>query len=134
MQQIEQLEFGNYYHIYNRGIDSCNLFFEPENYEYFLGIYDKYISPIADTFAWVLMPNHFHFSLRIKGKEEIAAITSNLTGLVQCLIKEFTLLVGNCNPDLLHPGIQYCRNQEINELKMDKIENILYICFGIHNR
>jgi REP element-mobilizing transposase RayT len=66
MQQTEPLTCGNYYHIYNRGIDSCNLFLESDNYEYFLSLYDKYISPVADTFAWVLMPNHFHFLVRIK--------------------------------------------------------------------
>ena len=30
------LEYGNFYHIYNRGINGCNLFQENENYEYFL--------------------------------------------------------------------------------------------------
>lgn len=66
MQQIEPISFGKYYHISNRGIDSCNLFKEPDNFEYFLSLYDKYISPVAETFAWVLMPNHFHFLVRIK--------------------------------------------------------------------
>ena len=75
MQQIVNLTFGNYYHIYNRGIDSCNLFKEPDNYEYFLSLYDKYILPVADTFAWVLMPNHFHFLVRIK--EEVVYKFSN---------------------------------------------------------
>jgi REP element-mobilizing transposase RayT len=82
MQQIESLTYGNYYHIYNRGIDSCNLFKEPDNYEYFLSLYDKYISPVADSFAWVLMPNHFHFLIRVKEKLEIATVPSipDLTG------------------------------------------------------
>ncbi|HBL74545.1 MAG: hypothetical protein A2W90_20880 [Bacteroidetes bacterium GWF2_42_66] len=85
MQKIEPLLYDNYYHIFNRGIDSCNLFQKPENYDYFLSLYDQYISPIADTFAWVLMPNHFHFLVRIKGENEIAASSSsssssNLTG------------------------------------------------------
>jgi putative transposase len=76
MQQIEPLSFGNYYHIYNRGINSCNLFSEPDNYEYFLSLYDKYISPVADTFAWVLMPNHFHFLVSIKDESEIVVASS----------------------------------------------------------
>ena len=80
MQQIEPLIPGNFYHIYNRGIDSCNLYTEPDNYEYFLSLYDKYISPIADTYAWVLMPNHFHFLVRLKEEEEVVASTSHLTG------------------------------------------------------
>ena len=76
MQQIETLTFGSYYHIYNRGIDSCNLFKEPDNFEYFLSLYDKYISRVAETFAWVLMPNHFHFLVRIKEKSEILVASS----------------------------------------------------------
>lgn len=60
------LEPGNFYHIYNRGINSCNLFRDPANYEHFLELYDKYISPVADTYAWVLMPNHFHLLVRVK--------------------------------------------------------------------
>jgi REP element-mobilizing transposase RayT len=72
MQQLEYLVPGNYYHIYNRGINSCNLFTEPDNYEYFLSLYDKYISSIADTYAWVLMPNHFHFLVRLKDEMEVA--------------------------------------------------------------
>jgi len=57
---------GKYYHIFNRSIDNNNLFIEPENYKKFLSLYDKYIYPVADTFAWVLMPNHFHLLVRIR--------------------------------------------------------------------
>jgi len=48
---MQTIEFGRYYHIYNRGINSCNLFKENSNYEHFLHLYEKYITPIADTFA-----------------------------------------------------------------------------------
>jgi len=78
MQKIEKLVFGSYYHLYNRGINSCNIFKEPENYEYFLGLYDLYPSPVADTFAWVLMPKHFHFLVRIKEEDDILVL--HLTG------------------------------------------------------
>jgi REP element-mobilizing transposase RayT len=65
------LVHGRYFHIYNRGINGCNLFAEPKNYEYFLTLYDKYISEIAQTFAWVLMPNHFHLLVKIKDESGI---------------------------------------------------------------
>ena len=71
MQTIDTLEAGRYYHIYNRGINGCNLFTEEDNYTYFLNLYEKYINLIADTFAWVLMPNHFHLLVRIKDVDEI---------------------------------------------------------------
>ena len=79
MQQIEPLNYGKFYHIYNRGINSCDLFRDQINYEYFLELYDKHISPMADTYAWVLMHNHFHFLVRIKEKEDIQSHTKNLT-------------------------------------------------------
>ena len=66
MQQTETLIYGNYYHIYNRGINSCNLFNKVSDYEHFFELYDTYISPVAETYSWVLMPNHFHFLVRIK--------------------------------------------------------------------
>ena len=47
--QKTPLQTGKYYHIYNRGINSCDLFRENENYEYFMALYDKYISPVANT-------------------------------------------------------------------------------------
>ncbi|RZT97473.1 transposase IS200 family protein [Ancylomarina subtilis] len=65
------LEFESYYHVYNRGINRCDLFQESKDYKHFLRLYEKYIEPIADTFAWVLMPNHFHLLIRIKSEKEI---------------------------------------------------------------
>jgi REP element-mobilizing transposase RayT len=66
MQYLTRLIAGNYYHIYNRGINNCNIFFEPSTYQHFLHLYIKYIEPVADTYAWVLMPNHFHFLVKIR--------------------------------------------------------------------
>lgn len=62
---------GNYYHIYNRGNNRDDIFYETENYYHFLRLYDKYINPIADTFAWCLLKNHFHILVYIKTNEEI---------------------------------------------------------------
>jgi len=72
MHVIEPLIHGKYYHIYNRGINSDTLFKEKRNYEYFLKLYDNHIEPIAETFAWCLMKNHFHFLIRIKNADELS--------------------------------------------------------------
>jgi len=71
MQQIEPLNDGKFYHIYNRGINSCDLFHDTANYSYFLSLYEHHISPVADTYAWVLMKNHFHFLVKIKDGEGV---------------------------------------------------------------
>jgi len=82
MQQIEPLNYGKFYHIYNKGVNSCNLFFEPTNYEYFLELYDKHITPVADTYAWVLMKNHFHLLVRIKEEAEIGYLSTTAPSVV----------------------------------------------------
>jgi putative transposase len=83
MQRLEPIVCGKTYHIYNCGINGCDLFRRKENYEHFLNLYDKYISPVADTFAWVLMKNHFHLLVRIKDEEYIKNLEGfrNLRGL-----------------------------------------------------
>ena len=68
---IEPLQNGIYYHIYNRGINSTTLFKEKSNFEYFLNLYEFHINPIAETYAWCLMKNHFHLLVRIKENGEI---------------------------------------------------------------
>ncbi len=77
MQSSDKLVNGKYYHIYTHGVGGRNLFKEAENYEYFLHQYDKYISPVADTFAWALMPNHVHFLVRVKASDEIPVRVPN---------------------------------------------------------
>jgi len=62
---------GNYYHIFNRGNNRDHIFYETENYYHFLRLYEKYINPIADTFAWCLLKNHFHILVYLKTDNEI---------------------------------------------------------------
>lgn len=47
------------YHVYNRSNET--VFYNNENYLYFLKKVSKRIQPYADILAWCLMPNHFHF-------------------------------------------------------------------------
>ena len=65
------LEYGEYYHIYNRGNNGETLFKEVDNYSYFLTLYEKYIPSIADTLAFCLMSNHFHLVIKVKDEKDI---------------------------------------------------------------
>ncbi|MGD8625749.1 MAG: hypothetical protein PVJ34_14520 [Anaerolineae bacterium] len=60
------LQHGSYYHIYNRGVNRENLFVEERNYRYILQLYARHIEPIAETYAYCLLRNHFHFLVWIK--------------------------------------------------------------------
>ncbi len=70
MASPSPLEYAAYYHIYNRGINGANLFVDDPNYHFFLQRYARYIEPVASTYAYCLMRNHFHFLIRTKAPEE----------------------------------------------------------------
>jgi len=59
------------YHIYNHSNGNDLLFKEEKNYFYFLERYKKFISPVANTYAYCLMPNHFHIIVKIRKEKEI---------------------------------------------------------------
>jgi len=52
-------EPGAVYHIYNRSNEI--VFYNRENYLFFLKKIKEQIVPFCNILAWVLMPNHFHF-------------------------------------------------------------------------
>lgn len=63
--------YGNYYHIYNRGNNGIDVFFDNDSYYHFLRLYAKYIEPVVETYAWCLLKNHFHILVRVKDEAEI---------------------------------------------------------------
>lgn len=77
------METGQTYHIYNHANGNENIFREEENYRFFLQQYKKHLAEIVDTYAYCLMPNHFHFLIRIKASEELKDLPGfqNLEGL-----------------------------------------------------
>jgi REP element-mobilizing transposase RayT len=71
MKYFIPLESGKFYHIFNQAVGSEKLFRNDENYIYFLKKFNEYITPIASTFSYVLIPNHFHFLIEIKDRKEL---------------------------------------------------------------
>ena len=69
MSKPEPMQHGQYYHIHNRGNNGEVLFREQRNYSYFLNLYARYIEPVAETYAYCLMSNHFHLLVCIEDEE-----------------------------------------------------------------
>jgi putative transposase len=80
-----------FYHIYSRANGQEKLFIIEDNYRFFLEKYKLHIHPVATTYAWCLLPNHFHFLVRSRTFEEIQ--------LHYTMVKDRSELI----PDLL-PG------------------------------
>ena len=63
---------GEYYHIYNRGTNRQNIFFERENYLFFLRRVRKYLLPHGIVIvAYCLMPTHYHLMVYVKQTSEV---------------------------------------------------------------
>jgi REP element-mobilizing transposase RayT len=64
-----------YYHFYNRGNNRQSIFFQPENYLYFLRGVKKYVLPVAQIVAYCLMPTHYHILGRVKTSEFLTRVS-----------------------------------------------------------
>lgn len=71
---MEPLQPDTSYHIFNHANGFENVFQHEANYYFFMDKYWKYIDPIAETYAYCLMPNHFHLVVRIRKHEAIEGI------------------------------------------------------------
>lgn len=56
---------GRYYHVYNRGNNKERIFHYEGNYNFFMEKYFLYLGPYVETYGYCLLPNHFHFLIRI---------------------------------------------------------------------
>ncbi len=109
-KNVELLEPDRIYHIYNRGINGENIFKEERNYRYFLEKYAQYIEPIADTFAYCLLKNHFHIAIRTRSEAEI----------VDFYVKKKAKILGDTNTNagrVLNPT-------SIESVEVEKIKNL----------
>jgi putative transposase len=53
------------YHVYNRGNNKQPIFFENADYLHFVSLCKKHIAYRCQIIAWCLMPNHFHFMIKV---------------------------------------------------------------------
>jgi hypothetical protein len=105
---IPPLVHGNFYHIYNRGNNGENIFAQERNYAYFMDLWWKHISPIAETWAYCLLRNHFHAVVYIK--EQI-----NLTGLTTDATSPNSRVDKDENPAAIHEDLSGFSKKKPNE-------------------
>jgi putative transposase len=78
-----------YYHIYNRGNNRERIFFESDNYVYFLKKIREYLVPVADVLVYCLMPTHYHIVGRVKQTSEVLK-TSEVSNAMMKLSVSYT--------------------------------------------
>jgi putative transposase len=112
---------GQYYHVYNRGVNHQDIFYTKENYLFMLRRIKKYIpaNQVA-MIAYCLMPNHYHFLLRQDGEIPIS-------GFIQAVFNSYTKAINRA----------YARTGTLFEgpfqaVAIGKFEYLLHLCRYIH--
>ncbi|MES2591369.1 MAG: hypothetical protein V4608_05760 [Bacteroidota bacterium] len=129
MSKTIPLEPDHFYHIYNHSNGKDNLFLSEANYRYFLEKFKEYISPISETYAYCLMPNHFHFLIKLNDEtsifswlqqnEKIADYSLNLSGF-----KNLSgLSIAEFNPFSAHISRQFSNFFNSYSKSLNKQEN-----------
>ena len=57
------------FHVYNQGNNCQQLFYSDENYHFFIWKMKMHLLPFGDLLSWCLMPNHFHWQLKVNSVE-----------------------------------------------------------------
>ena len=69
--------YNEMYHIYDVVVSDIDLFHTHNDYFYFLTRFSKYFDPYFKTYAYCLLPNHYHLLVRLRGKKDIIAQAEN---------------------------------------------------------
>ncbi len=118
------------YHLFNRSNEL--LYYNNDNYEYFIEKIKKLIVPVSDILAWCLLPNHFHFLLVVKPEgteltnENHRPNTQLLSKNLGTLLSSYTLAL---NKKQNRKGALFAHHTKAKALNLAGI-NYPEICFN----
>ncbi len=125
---------GEVYHVYNRGNDKQQIFFDDEDYQDFLRRMKVYLKPESDLLCYCLMPNHFHFMLsvnekgckEVKGFKDCSSFQKKLGVLLSSYCQRF-------NRKYERVGSLFQQNTRakcLTEQEINKPNDYLYYCMN----
>lgn len=88
----DSLQPGEFYHIFSRTIGSELLFRSDENYSFFLKNYRDYCDLQFSTFAYCLLPTHFHFLVQVKENATSDKALSSISNFLNSYSKSYNKL------------------------------------------
>ena len=86
---LTQFQSGNFYHIYNRGVDRKLIFKSRANYFYFMVLWGRYLEGYLDVVSYSLNANHFHFLVRVRHFEAYQLVGETPHSIVSERMKRF---------------------------------------------
>lgn len=113
-----------YYHIYNRSVNNETIFLSERNYTYFLDQWKKYLSRELDVLSYCLLPNHYHFFVKVKEN----ASNETLEDLFKRFLSSYSLAF---NKENRRKGALF--QKRFKRIKVENDDYITSIIHYIHN-
>lgn len=85
--KYEPIVCNRFYHIYNRGNNGENIFFENINYSFFLNLIKKHVLPVAEIYSYCLLKNHFHILIKTKEIQDESKLSQGISNLFNSYAK-----------------------------------------------
>jgi len=121
---------GEYYHTYNRGNNQQNIFFERENYLFFLRRMRKYLLPNGIVIvAYCLMPNHYHLVVGVKQTSEVLE-TSEVSDVSAGMMQLSVSYTKSINKRYQRSGVLF--QGPFQAVHVDRNEYLLHLSRYIH--
>jgi putative transposase len=111
------------YHIFNRGNNYADVFFKQSDYELFTEKTLLYLKPVSEIYAYALLPNHYHFLLRIRDDIDGPEFIHHFKRLIIC----YTTIINKRN---LRSGNLFLK--PFRRLKVDSKNYLLQLIYYIH--
>lgn len=130
------LEPGRLYHLFNHAVGDELLFRNENNFEFFLEKYALHTEAVCDTYSYTLMPNHFHFVVKIKPMEDCmlhfektkkTRYDSSMHNLPDFIMERFSNLC-NCYAKSYNKSYNRKGSLFIDYMKRSEVDNKLYFC------
>ena len=120
-----------YYHFYNRGNNRQAVFFEPDNYLYFLGGIKKYLVPFVSIVVYCLMPTHYHILVRVKHQTSEVLKTSEVSKQVSLAMQKFLISYTKAiNKRFSRVGALF--QGQFQAKPIQNYSHLLHLCVYIH--
>jgi REP element-mobilizing transposase RayT len=121
-----------YYHFYNRGNNRQAVFFERDNYLYFLRGLKKYLRPHVDILVYSLLPTHYHILGRVRLPQTSEVLrTSEVSGRVSLAMQKFGISYTKAiNKRFARVGALF--QGQFQGKPVQTYEHLLNLCVYIH--
>jgi putative transposase len=78
---------GEQYHLYNLGNNRGRVFFQQDNYLFFLRRVREYLLPVVEIVAYCLMPTHYHLLVSTRERSDVSDTSEVSAGVSRAMMR-----------------------------------------------